>query len=156
MQQHKILYAVIIVLIIIVVFITRRRNMMYNEYMIGVWQVDEDYARDSGLDDMVMYINSEHTGYLVIMNNGGKEVDDGVGEIISKFDFNPLPLWGKTRINLKNNNNNSDLYELWEVDYIIIDIDIPMGVMKICSRDQILAVLVKNNSLSEVLFDIDM
>lgn len=139
--------AAIVVLIIIIVFIIVRNRNNVRKFMNGFWRADASFAEAAGADEILLYIGEDDVAHFAVV---GSDV-----EISETFSFSPrLPILPTLREVVATNIrlDNYNLADIWLALDVKFEFDVVAGFLKISSGDEVLALLYKDNEVSDIDF----
>lgn len=79
--------AILIIVIIILIYNLRQKQTYFSKFLDGVWNMDEDFCQDSGLQSGYFAIDGENA-YLLLHVEGEDPINEPV-KISGNHKFNP-------------------------------------------------------------------
>ena len=131
------------ILIFYIIYESYRSTKNYINFMSGMWESDENFNREAGIDAMIIYIGEINGTYFSNANTFALIDPVYIGTMEWKIRVAP---WSNTiGINIDYDAEDNKVFG----DYIQCDIDIDKGIMRIYNTDGVLfGLLHKNNLLS--------
>lgn len=146
-------YIILIVLIILMIYsyILYSEVKIYNNFITGFWKCDSGFCKESEIDDMVLYLNTnDNTGYLIITKDG--ELLDNSSFDISKKTMNSfIPFNSMTgsqymKYMINFNSDNPDF--VWGDEKYTLLVSMVNGTILIYKNDILFSKLYKDNNIS--------
>lgn len=134
--------AIIIVLIIIIVVLIHKNRTLAHEYLKGFWRADEAYAASAGADEIMLYVGEGGDTHLLVI--GGEEISQTF-----KMEYSaPFITINPSLVNMKARISGDE--PVWGVDTVKLRLDINAGLLTITNGEEILAILYKDNEVSDL------
>lgn len=146
-------YIILIILIILIIYnyVLYSEKKVYNNFITGFWKCDSTFCKESEIDDMILYLNTnDNTGYLVITKDN-ELIDNSSFDINKRVVGNNIPFnsmlgnqYMKYNINFVSNNSD---FSWGKGDYTLL-VSIVNGTILIYKDDTLFSKLYKDNNIS--------
>lgn len=130
------------ILLFYIIYKSYRASKDYMNFLSGYWESDENFNKEAALDTMILYIGEINGAYYA--NTTTFAVLDPIFLGTMEWSLRAVPWSNKIGIHIEYENDVKVFG-----DYIVCDVDIDGGMMRLYSSDGVLyGLLYKNNMLS--------
>lgn len=140
-MSHKVHIVIIIILIIIILYCHD-----YSWFITGFWVADPEFAKDTGLDSMIIYFNGD-SSYAHIDIKNKTVYSKAITIDTSASLYSRIPL-GQSLLSY-NFTSDENIYEMPKNMSMMLDIE--AGTMLLSADGVTYARLIKDNMMSEEL-----
>jgi hypothetical protein len=144
---------VVLIIILVVVYreFARANTRTYENYLEGVWVTDATFAKEAEINNMMIYIGPDESGWWSTTRMCYLIIDDVQQLITLKYrTCNAGMVIGEYCINANIYPEEGDEL-IWDCEKITIKTDIRRGILTIMNDDVLLAVMYKANDISDIL-----
>lgn len=142
----------IITIIIIYLLCISYKFYLYNSYLSGIWNADNEFCIKSDVDDMLCYFNTDDKKVNLIINKNSNIIEN------TEFEFEYEIKLSLNNFNINNNNIEYDIEliptnsnsMLNHINYTLV-VSIPNGKIVLYHGDTIYAILFKDVINSNLL-----